>query len=146
MTNWIILDLDGTLCDDSHRKQFALEKNWDEYHGLLRLDSARRAEQLIAQAWYGSSHHHQIAIVTGRPGNYLAETNNWLHHYQIPFDELYMRKEGDFRPGEVVKKEVYENHFQDRDVVFVLEDQEAIVDMWRGLGLTCFQVQPGVKK
>jgi len=146
MTKWAIFDLDSTLCDDLHRRPFALEKKWDEYHAFLGLDKARRAEQAVAQAWYGSSYNNMIAIVTGRPGKYMDETVEWLRHHQIPFDELYMRAEKDFRPNWEHKKEVYENHFWDRDVVFVMEDDDEVVGMWRELGLTCFQVQPGVKK
>ena len=33
-----LLDLDGTLCDVSHRKQLAKSKAWNEFHGLCHLD------------------------------------------------------------------------------------------------------------
>ena len=38
---------------------------------------------------------------------------------------------------------LFENNFDYKDIWFVLEDRQCVVDMWRGEGLTCLQVAPG---
>jgi FMN phosphatase YigB (HAD superfamily) len=141
---WIIVDLDDTLCDGKHRKPLAVEKRWDDYHAHLGEDQPRRAEKVLVQAWVRSSSLHRVALVTGRPERYRSETEDWLSKNKIDYDELHMRKDDDFGPNWRHKERVFKNHFFGiRDVVFVLEDQDNVVKMWRGLGLTCFQVQPG---
>ena len=58
--------------------------------------------------------------------------------------DLYMRKDGDYRPDCIVKREIYEQEIKDKyDVVGVFEDRDSCVKMWRALGLTCFQVADG---
>ena len=55
-----------------------------------------------------------------------------------------MRKEGDNRPDEVVKEEIFnENIRGNYSVRFVLDDRSKVVDMWRQLGLKCLQVAEG---
>jgi hypothetical protein len=55
---------------------------------------------------------------------------------------MFFRKNGDFRPDTVVKKEIYENKLKavgitpENTVVF--EDRSGVVYMWRTLGFTCF--------
>ena len=46
-------------------------------------------------------------------------------------------------PDEILKKAMIDK-FVDIDDVFVcVDDRQKVVDMWRSLGLTCFQVAPG---
>ena len=59
-----------------------------------------------------------------------------------------MRKDGDFRSGTVVKKELLDNYLSDNgytkdDVAFILEDRSSVVKMWRDAGYTCLQVAEG---
>lgn len=62
----------------------------------------------------------------------------------IYYDELYMRTPGDMRKDFVIKKELYDAKIKNKyNVQFVLDDRNQIVDMWRGLGMTCLQVDYG---
>jgi hypothetical protein len=54
-----------------------------------------------------------------------------------------MRKDGDFRADNVVKQEILDAHIDKDRVLFVLDDRQQVVDMWRRNGLTCFQVAEG---
>ena len=58
---------------------------------------------------------------------------------------LLMRKDGDNRPDQIVKRELYERHVQGLyEIEGVLDDRDRVVAMWRNdLGLTCLQVAPG---
>jgi hypothetical protein len=55
-----------------------------------------------------------------------------------------MREAGDHRPDWIVKKEIYNNLIsKEFDVKLVFDDRQQVVDMWRSIGLTCFQVAEG---
>jgi hypothetical protein len=57
---------------------------------------------------------------------------------------LFMRGDDDYRPDEIVKRELYEeNVLGNYDVVGVIDDRSKVVKMWRELGLTCLQVAEG---
>ena len=43
-----------------------------------------------------------------------------------------------------MKEEIYQQHIAGQyNVKFVLDDRQQVVDMWRSLGLTVFQVDEG---
>ena len=48
-----------------------------------------------------------------------------------------------FIPDEILKKDMLDNHVDIDDVFLVVDDRNKVVDMWRSLGLTVFQVAPG---
>ena len=55
-----------------------------------------------------------------------------------------MRKGGDKRIDSIVKKELYRKYIEPfYRVKLVLDDRNQVVDMWRDLGLPCWQVAPG---
>jgi hypothetical protein len=55
-----------------------------------------------------------------------------------------MRKTDDNRKDCIVKKEIYETFIKDKyNVLFVMDDRNQVVNMWREQGLTCFQVADG---
>jgi hypothetical protein len=56
---------------------------------------------------------------------------------------LLMRKDGDFRADHIVKQEILDKHIDKERVLFVLDDRQQVVDMWRRNGLVCFQVAEG---
>lgn len=88
-------------------------------------------------------------FVTGRMDekNVRRDTENWIEQYIGLYPgtyPLFMRTEGDYRPDDIVKKEIYDTVIKDKYNVFlVLDDRTRVVNMWRSLGLQCFQVAPG---
>lgn len=59
-----------------------------------------------------------------------------------------MRKQGDFRPDDVVKPELLNNFLEEsklgKDVIqIVFEDRNSMVKKWREMGLTVAQVAEG---
>jgi hypothetical protein len=48
------------------------------------------------------------------------------------------------RKDAIMKEELYRQHIEGKyNIKFVLDDRQQVVDMWRGLGLTVFQVDEG---
>ena len=152
MKNIIICDLDGTLCDIEHRRAHVetTPKSWDSFFYGIEDDSVNEAVMAVLDMWTGNSDDtitmKEVIFCTGRPEKYRAATEGWLdEHWGIPISgrQLYMRKDGDYRPDDIVKEEILNNHIEKAHVLFVLDDRQQVVDMWRRNGLQCFQVAEG---
>ena len=152
-----IFDIDGTLADGSQRLHFILPKE-EDLKGDIDLDKIapdwesfyeaciddKPIEGVIETLKLLSFTGIKILLVTGRPKKYLTQTLAWLLKQNIKFDGIYMREDGDHRPDYIVKHELYMNYISKSYAIQgVFEDRKRCVDMWRGLGLTCFQVANG---
>ena len=162
MKDIIICDLDGTLCDITHRLIHVkpkTKKDWDAFFDGILDDVINEPVLRVLQEMtlgncgcsYGSN-HREIIFCSGRPERCRADTVEWLHRAEEDlFDpdpelenyKLYMRKDGDYRSDDVVKEEILNEHIPKDRVLFVLDDRQQVVDMWRRNGLTCFQVAEG---
>lgn len=156
-----IFDIDGTLADCSHRLHYlspdfdilskkelskdTVEKfmpDWERFYESCIDD--KPIEGVIETLKLLSFTGIKILLVTGRPKKYLAQTLAWLLKQNIKFDGIYMREDGDYRQDYIVKHELYMNYISKSYAIQgVFEDRKQCVDMWRGLGLTCFQVANG---
>ena len=131
----IICDIDGTLASLGDRSPFDFENvDRDE----LKHATAETV-RVFARAGYA------IILFTGRNDSSREMTTAWLMANDVPFDELVMRRTGDYRKDSTVKREMYERTIPGAyTVLLVLDDRNQVVDMWRkDLGLPCFQVDYG---
>ena len=84
---------------------------------------------------------YQIIIVTGRPESCRGDTEKWLEKNYIRYNELFMRRNDDFRHDSIIKSELYLEKIEPfYSVELVLDDRDKVVRMWRALGLECWQV------
>jgi len=85
-----------------------------------------------------------VILVSGRMDTYRLQTEAWLKKHGVAYSSLHMRQEGDTRKDAIIKQEIYEREIKGKyNVLFVLDDRQQVVDGWRSLGLTVFQVAPG---
>jgi hypothetical protein len=133
----IICDIDGTL---------ALLGDRNRYDPTTGNDILNDPIANILQVYDNQvTFPIKLILVTGREEKYRQFTEKWLHknnvnHYIL----LLMRKTGDFRKDFIIKKELYEKYIKGKyEVLFVLEDRDQVVKMWRDEGLTCLQVAYG---
>lgn len=130
----VIFDMDGTLASMTHREKFVQQspKNWSMFHGGMVLDRAIRETALEARK--ARARGDKVIIVTLRPDRFASHTKRWLKDNDIPFDEAYFRPEGNYERGDVVKRDIYEQHIADRfDVVMSYDDNPTMVEMWTEL-------------
>ena len=52
-------------------------------------------------------------------------------------------KISNYTPDDVLKKDMLDKYADINDVFLVVDDRNKVVDMWRSLGLTVFQVADG---
>jgi hypothetical protein len=85
-----------------------------------------------------------VIIVSGRDDTFKDITLKWLTDNGVFVNEIHMRQAGDKREDSIIKQELFEAHIKDKyNVVFVLDDRNRVVDMWRRNGLKCLQVAEG---
>lgn len=130
----IICDLDGTLAlfGDANPYDRDFTKDLVNEKVLKVLESITHGTEL------------RIILVSGRKDTAKEQTENWLKQNSIKYDHIFMRKGEDVRKDTVVKREIFENEIRKKfNVYLVLDDRNQVVDMWRSLGITCFQVAAG---
>jgi hypothetical protein len=139
----IIVDMDGTLADCSHRRHFVQgrNRNFNSFYHRCGDDPLHEHIGVIVNS---VADHYKVLITTGRPAKYASVTAMWLGQNLIRFDAIFTRADGDYRADDVVKEEIL-----DRDIlphfspIFALDDRDRVVAMWRRRGIPCLQVAPG---
>ena len=155
MKKIVIFDLDGTLAiidkrrikacnttDGKKTKKF----NWDVFNDPSNIALDEPNVPVIKMAQLFAEDGFLIVIFSGRTDKTEHATRAWLTRNRVPFHTLAMRphKTMNFVPDEVLKKHMLDNAlFNIDDVFLVVDDRQKVVDMWRDLGLTVFQVAPG---
>lgn len=125
----IICDLDGTLCLFGDANPY--DRNFSE-------DVPNHPVQQVLDKV------DKIVFLSGRSSKYFDVTRKWLDKQGFKKHPLFMRDEGDNRKDAIIKRELYDQHIKEKyNVNFVLDDRNQVVDLWRSLGLTCFQVADG---
>ncbi len=130
----IICDIDGTLAHMCDRSPYDYSK--------VDGDTVNEPVADILRQYKGDIF---VIIVSGREATCQKETEKWLKDKGISYHRLYMRKIDDNRGDQIVKKEIFDKHIKDKyKILFVLDDRDRVVKMWREeLGLTCLQVAYG---
>ncbi|QOI67519.1 polynucleotide kinase [Streptomyces phage Beuffert] len=130
----VMVDIDGTLAKMTKRGPF----DW------LRVGEDEPIERVIEIVNLYWSAGKKIVVMSGRDSVCREQTIEWLDKHFVPWDALFMRPEKDMRKDSIVKHELFWAHVAPfYNIQTVLDDRKQVVDMWREIGLTCFQVAPG---
>lgn len=142
----VICDIDGTICDLSHRLHFIENppKSWDAFHAACSDDLPIHAMRDILCRLIGDD---AVFYVTGRNEAIRRQTVDWLDKHGFPQGALFMRNGSDRRQDWEVKREILHEqiypHNPKSEILCVLEDRDQVVKMWREEGLVCLQVKDG---
>ena len=138
MARNIIFDIDGTLADPKDRLHFLKKKDWNSFYNDC-LDDAPIHNVIYLLQELKKNHH--IIIFTGRPEQIKDKTLLWLKANNISFDEIYFRKDGDYRPDYEIKEEMLKN--LNRSIWFDVDNRKQVVDMFRKNNILCLQCKDG---
>jgi len=146
MTNFkgpVVVDVDGTLANTSHRKHFVENKpkDWAAWNAGMANDTCHEdIRQLVTEL----SLRREVIICTGREDTYRDVTEKWLNDHQIPFDRVFMRRAKDYRTDSIVKTELLDQIRQWHGDPFLwIDDRNQVVDAIRAAGVRVLQVAPG---
>ena len=161
----VIFDLDGTIADIEIRRKKSIKPNgkmdWDIFFhpDNIKYDKPIPAIVNLIQTYEDKA--YKIVIFSGRNDRSWKETKDWLKTHNVPHDLLVMRPDkfksksspvadgnpatGDMRfmPDEILKKKMLDEFVDIDDVLFVVDDRNKVVEMWRELGLVVLQPAPG---
>lgn len=138
-----VVDIDGTVADLSHRLHHIQKTpaDWNGFYAACSSDSPIVHMHEVVRALRCQ---HSVVYITGRSESSRYDTAMWLGEHTIVGSRLYMRPNGDHRPDDVVKLELYRQAEADGwKPIMVFEDRDAVVKMWRENGIPCAQVAAG---
>ena len=137
----IIVDIDGTLAHIADGRN-----PYDASRAMN--DSLDDAVSVVTAMMY--NHGYKVIILTGRNEEHREVTEEWLKFHNVEYDELYTRLNSDVDENgrqledSIVKERLFRTHVEPRfNVKFVLDDRNSVVQKWREMGLTCWQVAEG---
>lgn len=131
----ILCDIDGTLAHMTDRGPFEWAKVGNDTLDTTVCD--------ILKLYH--SQGYQVILLSGRDGSCHTQTIRWLSDNHVPYDGLLMRTADDMRKDSIVKREIFDASIRDHyNVLFVLDDRDQVVKMWRNeVGLKVLQVAEG---
>ena len=141
MKEAILIDIDGTLALRGERDPFDFSK--------VLNDQPNKKLIVILRAIITYKKELELIFISGRMDSCRNDTELWLKKYCSSLLNgspplLLMRATDDFRDDYVVKQELYEQEIKVSYRVFLIfDDRNQVVNMWRSLGLTCYQVANG---
>lgn len=139
----VIMDLDGTLSDGSHRlhmlptKDLHLTESWREFNKAAKDDAPIENTIKVANALWESG--MCVIILTGRSDEVAHDTYLWLRRHNVMFDYMIMRRAIDNRKDTVIKQEVLEEIGLE-NIVCAFDDSPSVIAHFRSLGITTYQV------
>lgn len=138
----IICDLDGTLCNIDHRLHHVKgpsKKNWTAFFEGLKDDKLNDWCAYIL-----NTSDVPIILCSGRTDTYRSLTREWLEEHMIFHDHLFMRNRNDFRRDDIVKENLLDFEILTRYTpMYVIDDRDQVVKMWRKRGIPCLQCAEG---
>ena len=140
----VIFDVDGTLMNIDHRRQYVVQKpkDWTSFRMLTHLDTPNLDVFAIAHALYADG--HRIIISSGRNQSQADITYKQISSQGIEPAAMYFRSDTDYRPDHVLKSGMLDKMIADGfNPTLVFDDRTSVVDMWRSRGLRAVQVAPG---
>lgn len=144
-TQAIVVDLDGTIADASHRMHYVKcegKKNWGGFFKGIENDEVNEPVAEIVRHFAGD---YEIVYCSGRPEDQCREaTEKWLKKNGLWYQHLYMRSTSDYRSDDIAKEILLDYELLPRFIpLFFLDDRDRVVSLWRRRGFTCLQVAPG---
>lgn len=138
-----LFDVDGTLCDVRSIRHYVTPPNRDFHSFHLASAFCPPNPEVVEWAHEARAAGRAVLVVTARMRKYRILTRKWLTSWDIPFDGLWTRQDGDFRKDAVVKREILaEIRGLGYDPRRATDDNPEVTDVWADEGLE-IRIVPG---
>lgn len=150
MVKYVVVDLDGTVADCTHRLHFinGETKDWKGFYEACKDD--KPIASMIDMVRALNERYYNVIFLTGRSELARNVTQEWLQVNNLwYYDDLIMRPLKDYRQDSVVKLEMLNNYIRtnlndDKEAIgFILEDRATVVKSFRDAGFKVLQVAEG---
>lgn len=147
----IIVDMDGTLANITERVELANSQkdpitgkmNWDTFldpEVMRNLDQPNTDVVLLVRSLAETG--HRILITSARNERHRDVTEWQLKTWQVPYIQLHLRADEDYRQDAIIKSEILVKIKEDGfNPTVAIDDRNQVVQNWRKLGLKCWQVR-----
>lgn len=145
MKNLILFDIDGCLLEPGPGRFNAFQRqDWIAYHAAHVEDTPIPAGLSVYRALCADPSLKCVFLTdrSERNRHYTQAQLDSLGFQGVPLwmrDRDRKRTPDDGGPSKLITLE--ENGYRVDDVLLVFEDRQDIVDMWRSLGVTCYQTK-----
>lgn len=140
-----IFDIDGVLADIEHRLKYARNKDYEKFYSDEEMIEDGRicsGLELLRNLKRARIDNTQIVFATGRPERTRRITEIWLHKNSLAASNLYMRKDEDYRPSDIVKVEQVSKIIDDLNintnsscVMFIDDDPKNVIAIEKNFGI-----------
>jgi phosphoglycolate phosphatase-like HAD superfamily hydrolase len=144
MAKVFVFDIDGTLADLTHRRNYVASKpkNWSAFDAAIPFD--KPFKDIIFLLNMCLQLNHKVVLCSGRSERTRVVTENWLRENEVQYAQLYMRTDNDHRQDFIVKVELLEQIREQHGEPFIwFDDRQQVVDAIRAQGVRVLQVAPG---
>lgn len=126
----VLFDLDGTLAIHTDRE-------WHEY-GKCETDRMCDMLGILFKSLANSMTY--VIVLTGRPEQFEPQAIRWMHTYQLEFDYLHMRPDGEVTSNAEFKQRILTEKILPKfNVLAAFEDNPPVVQMLLSHGIPVFQ-------
>ncbi len=122
-----MFDIDGVVADVRHRLHFldSRPKDWPGFFAAAGDDPPLAEGVALAREALGS---YDLAWLTGRPERLRRVTERWLADLDLPAEPLVMRRNRDFRPARLAKREELGRLAAGRGIAMVVDDDPEVIE------------------
>lgn len=144
MNKVIVFDIDGTLANMEHRRQYVASKpkNWKAFNAGIPQDTPH--EEIVFLAKTFADQGHTVLLCSGRGEDQRQVSVEQMDRFGVKYVKLFMRPAGDHRQDNVVKVELLQEIRKEFGEPFLwFDDRKQVVDAIRAEGVKVLQVEPG---
>lgn len=138
-----IFDMDGTLADVRGIRHHVMGpvRNFHKFH--RESVNCPPNPDVVEAAKRAHAEGRAVLIVTARSFDFAFHTMFWLsEHLGVPYEQMYMRRCGDYRPDYIIKREILDIIRADGyNPVRAYDDNPAIWDVWEEAGIETVRVE-----
>lgn len=127
----VIFDMQGTLCDvSSVRHLVECDKpDFDAFH--TATGGCPPFQWVVDEAKKAHLARKVIIVMTGMNEKFRDSVVAWLTRHEVPFNQLMMRPNRDFRKDFIIKREMLEDtRLRGLNVTHAWDDNPRIVELW----------------
>jgi len=129
----ICVDLDGTLAHMVNRGPFDWGKVGSDELDKVVFDIVDKYSETV-----------DVIVVSGRDAICRGETEMWLRDHNVRYNQLFMRPKDNVEKDSIIKERIFREMINPYyNILFILDDRQQVVDMYRSLGLKVLQVAEG---